>query len=230
MYCMQCGVKLADTEKTCPLCGTVCFHPDIPRPDADPMYPRDRKPQTHVSPFGIMSALTILFLIPVLITLLCDLRVNHAVTWSGYAIGAIILAYEIFLLPGWFRKPNPVIFVPCGFLAVALYLLYVDLHTGGGWFLGFAFPLVGGLCLIFTTLITLLRYIKRGRLFIFGGCTMALGAFMPLIEFLAVRVFHTSVTIWSVYPLVALVLLGGYLIFLGICRPARESMERKFFL
>jgi len=33
-----------------------------------------------------------------------------------------------------------------------------------------------------------------------------------------------------VYPFVALVLLGGYLIFLGIHRPARESIERKFFI
>ena len=30
--------------------------------------------------------------------------------------------------------------------------------------------------------------------------------------------------------LVALALLGGALIFLAICRPARESMERKMFL
>lgn len=230
MYCMQCGVKLADTEKTCPLCGTVCYHPDIPRPQAEPLYPQNRQPQPQVSPSGVMSALTILFLIPVLITLLCDLRINGTVTWSGYAAGAIALAYEIFLLPGWFRRPNPVIFVPCGFTAVGLYLLYIDLHTGGDWFLSFAFPLVGGLCVIFTTLITLLRYVKRGKLFIFGGCTMALGAFMPLIEFLAVRTFHSPMAAWSVYPFVALLLLGGYLIFLGICRPARESMERKFFI
>ena len=230
MYCMQCGVKLADTEKICPLCGTVCYHPDIPRPQAKPLYPQNRQPQPQVSPSGVMSALTILFLIPVLITLLCDLRINGTVTWSGYAAGAIALAYEIFLLPGWFRRPNPVIFVPCGFTAVGLYLLYIDLHTGGGWFLSFAFPLVGGLCVIFTTLITLLRYVKRGKLFIFGGCTMALGAFMPLIEFLAAHTFHKPLTIWSVYPFVALLLLGGYLIFLGICRPARESMERKFFI
>jgi len=27
-----------------------------------------------------------------------------------------------------------------------------------------------------------------------------------------------------------LVLLGGVLIFLGICRPARETMEKKFFI
>ena len=35
---------------------------------------------------------------------------------------------------------------------------------------------------------------------------------------------------WSWYPLIALVLLGGMLIFLAICRPAREKMERRFFL
>ena len=231
MYCIKCGVRLADTEKACPLCGTVCYHPELPRPEAKPQYPRDRIPQPQVNPLGVMSALTVLFLIPVLITLLCDLRINGRVTWSGYVTGAIFLFYVIFLLPGWFRKPNPVIFTPCGFAALALYLLYIDLHSGNGhWFLGFAFPLVGGLSILFTTLITLLRYVKRGKLYIFGGCTMALGAFMPLLEYLAIRTFDRPVASWSVYPFVALVLLGGYLIFLGICRPARESMERKFFI
>ena len=177
-----------------------------------------------------MSALTILFLIPILITLLCDLRVNRSITWSGYVAGAILLVYEIVLLPGWFRKPNPVIFVPCGFAAITLYLLYIDLHNAGQWFLPFALPLMAGLCIIFTTLITLLHYLKKGRLFIFGGCAMALGLFMPVVEFLAIRTLDRTPAGWSVYPFVALVLLGGYLIFLGICRPARESMERKFFI
>lgn len=230
MYCIKCGVRLADTERSCPLCGTVCFHPDLPRPKAEPLYPKDQYPQPQVSTTGVMSALTILFLMPILITLLCDLRINARITWSGYAAGAIALVYELALLPGWFRKPNPVIFVPCGFAAVALYLLYIDLHTGGGWFLPFGLPLVGGLCIIFTTLITLLRYLKKGSLFIFGGCTMALGLFMPVVEFLAILSLDRTPAGWSVYPFVALVLLGGYLIFLGIYRPARESMERKFFI
>lgn len=230
MYCIKCGVKLADTEKSCPLCGTVCFHPDISRPKEEPLYPTQTYPAQQVSPTGVMSALTVLFLIPVLITLLIDLRINARITWSGYAAGAIGLAYEIFLLPGWFRKPNPVIFVPCGFAALGLYLLYINLHVDGNWFLTFAFPLVGGLCIIFTTLITLLRYVKKGKLFIFGGCTLALGIFMPVVEFLTILTFDHPSVAWSVYPFVALVLLGGYLIFLGINRSAREAMERKFFI
>ena len=230
MYCIKCGVRLSDTEKTCPLCGTVCYHPDIPRTKAEPLYPKDQQPQPQVSTAGVMIALTILFLIPALITLLIDLRINRTITWSGYAAGAIVLAYEIFLLPGWFRKPNPVIFVPCGFAALGLYLLYINLHVDGNWFLSFAFPLVGGLCIIFTVLITLLRYLKRGKLFIFGGCAMALGLFMPVVEFLAILTFDQPPVAWSIYPCVPLVLLGAYLIFLGICRPARETMERKFFI
>lgn len=39
MYCVNCGVKLEDTEKRCPLCQTVCYHPDILRPAAKPLYP-----------------------------------------------------------------------------------------------------------------------------------------------------------------------------------------------
>ena len=230
MYCSKCGVRLADTERSCPLCGTRCYHPDIPPLEAAPLYPRHRHPQPQVSPLGAMSALTILCLIPLVICILCDLRINSRITWSGYVMGALLLFYEIFLLPGWFQRPNPVIFVPCGFAAVTLYLLYINLHTAGGWFLGFAFPLTGGVGLIFTVLITLLRYVRRGKLFIFGGCTMALGVFMPLFEFLAIRSFHRPFVGWSLYPFTALLLLGGYLIFLGICRPARESMARKFFL
>lgn len=230
MYCVKCGVRLADTEKACPLCGTRCCHPDFQIPASAPIYPRHSHPQPQVNPLGVMSALTLLALIPIAICALCDLQANGRITWSGYAIGAIILFYELFLLPGWFRRPNPVIFVPCGFSAVCLYLLYISLATGGSWFLGFAFPLVGGTGLICTVLTTLLKYVRRGKLFIFGGCTLGLGLFMPVLEFLAIRTFHSTFSGWSIPTLAALVLLGGYLIFLGICRPARESMARKFFI
>ena len=32
MYCVKCGVELADSQRVCPLCGTRVFHPDIPAP------------------------------------------------------------------------------------------------------------------------------------------------------------------------------------------------------
>jgi hypothetical protein len=230
MYCINCGVKLADSEQRCPLCGTVPYHPEITRPEGRPLYPKNRYPSAEISPKAVHVVILLLFLLPILTTLLIDLRINRCVTWSGYVVGALLLTYEMVALPMWFRKPNPVIFVPCGFAAVGLYLLYIDLHTGGGWFLSFAFPVVGGIGLIVTAVVTLLRYLRRGRLYIFGGAFMALGAFMLLMEFLIVITFGRNFVGWSIYPMAALILLGGFLIWLAIDHSTREMMERKLFI
>lgn len=231
MYCVKCGVKLADTEKACPLCGTVVFHPQLRQNEAEPLFPQQSFPEVRVSPRAGQIVLTTMFLLPLLVTLLCDIQISGAVTWSGFVAGALLTAYVIFALPGWFRRPNPVIFVPCGFAAVGLYLLYINLATGGDWFLSFAFPVTGGIGLIITAVVALLRYLRRGILYIVGGAMVALGAFMPLMEYLLCLTFEMiRFTGWSLYPLIALVLLGGMLIFLAISRPARETMERKFFL
>ena len=39
MYCIKCGVKLADSEKKCPLCNTVVYHPDLQQNEVKPLYP-----------------------------------------------------------------------------------------------------------------------------------------------------------------------------------------------
>lgn len=229
MYCIKCGVRLADTEKTCPLCMTRVYHPEVLQPHADPLYPINEYPSAPRRTRALPISLSVLCLTAVLVVLLCDLQLHSAVTWSGFVMGALMVFYVAAALPLWFPKPNPVIFVPCAFAAATVYLLYVDLVTGGSWFLSFAFPVAGGIGLILTALVTVLRYVHRGKLYTVGGGLLALGAFMLLVEFLLNLTFHRTFVGWSLYPLAALMLLGGYLIFLGICRPARESMARKFF-
>lgn len=229
MYCIKCGVRLADTEKKCPLCMTRVYHPEVLQPNADPLYPRNEYPSAPRRTKALPISLCVLCLTAVLVVLLCDLRLNRAVTWSGFVMGALAVFYVAAALPLWFQKPNPVIFVPCAFAAVTAYLLYIDLATAGGWFLTFAFPVAGGIGLILTALVAVLRYVRRGKLYTIGGGFLALGAFMLLMEFLLNLTFRRSFVGWSLYPLAALTLLGGYLIFLGICRPAREAMARKFF-
>jgi hypothetical protein len=153
------------------------------------------------------------------------------IVWAGYVIGGLLLSYVVLILPLWFRNPNPVIFVPCDFAAAGLYLLYINLATGGRWFLSFAFPVTGFVGLVVTAVVVLRRYIRRGRLYVFGGGILALGAFMPIMETLLVITFSSIPFMgWCFYPLIALGLLGGMLLFLAICKPARHSMARKFFI
>lgn len=230
MYCVNCGVKLGEAEKICPLCGVVVFHPELPRPNGEALYPAQSLPAKQVNRRSAQIILTALFLLPLVITLQCDLLINRTVTWSGYVAGALVLGYTVLVLPNWFAKPNPVIFVPIDFVVLGVYLLYIDLVTGGGWFLSFALPLVGALGLLVTTVVTLTRYLRRGRLFVYGGAGIALGGLMLLTEFLIILTFARPFTGWSLYPLTALVILGGMLIFLGINRAARETMARKLFI
>lgn len=231
MYCINCGVKLADSQKKCPLCGTVVFHPDFPQPSGEPLYPPGQYPGGQVNRRNALSIITVIFLLPLLVTLLVDLQISDTITWSGYAAGAIALSYLFVVFPFWFQKYHPVVLVPCNFVAVGLYLLYIDLASQGGWFLSFAFPVTGFLGILVTAVVVLTRYLRRGALFIFGGAALTLGAFMPLMEFLMKITFHLpKFYAWSLYPLLALVLLGGLLIYLGINTAARETMERKLFI
>lgn len=231
MYCIKCGVKLADGTKKCPLCGANLNFPEYENITPEAKYPKSEFANKEINRHGIVFVLTFLFLIPALLVAVCDLSLNHAVTWSGYAFGAIALVYVIAILPMWFKMPNPVIFLPIDFAALLLYLLYIDLFTDGGWFLGFAFPTVGALAVIFCAVVTLLKYIHHGRLYIFGGASIALGAALMLAEFLMDSTFDMmGRRMWSIYPLTVFALIGIMLIVIAIVKPFKESLKRKFFL
>ena len=230
MYCVKCGVKLADTEKKCPLCMTYVYHPDIERPEAEPIYPANSYPLRKRRFPAIQFILTALFLISAVVVIICDLKFSGRFTWSLYVLGALLLGYIVALLPSWFRKPEPVIFVPCSFAAAALYLLSVNCISHGNWFLKLAFPLCGSCALIFTAVTALLRFVKKGRLYIASGAVMAFGGLVVLTEFLLSITFSgLNFAGWSLIPMAALVMIGLVLLFFAICRPARQSLERKLF-
>lgn len=231
MYCIKCGVELCEGEVRCPLCKTEVVHPDFMDKKKEPLYPEGVMPkkEKRIQLWAIL--MTALCFIALSVVVVCDVQFNHSLTWSVIVMGAMVLFYEIFVLPGWFSSPNPVIFVPCGFAAGILYLLYIDLLTKGSWFLSFGLPVAGGIAIIVCTVVTLMKYVPKGRYFIFGGAFIGFGAQMLMTEMLMNFTFESIRFIgWSLYPLVVFALLGGFLIFLGICHPVRELMERKFFI
>ena len=91
--------------------------------------------------------------------------------------------------------------------------------------------MLGIVALIVTAAVTLLRYLSRGRLYVFGGAFLTAGLAMPLAELLVNITFQVEKFYWwSLYPLTVLVLIGGMLLFIALYPPARETMERKFFI
>ena len=158
MYCVKCGVRMENTEKVCPLCQTKGYHPELFCEEGELLYPSREYPHGQGHSLWLQGVLSVLVLLAALIVCLCDIRASGGMTWSGLVIGAILTGYVICILPTWFPNPNPVIFVPCAFAAVGLYLRYINFFVGGDWFLSFAFPLTGGVGLIITAMTTLLRW------------------------------------------------------------------------
>jgi hypothetical protein len=230
MYCIKCGVELADTEKHCPLCGTVVYHPELTQKEAPPTYPPYRKPKQRINRRGVLFLISVLYLILAAQLFVCEFSIFNQFHWSLYAVGGLIVSYVAVILPMWFHHPNPVIFVPCDFAAATLYLWFINLLSGGNWFLTFALPVAVATALLTTAPIALLHYIRKGHLFIFGSASILFGAFLVQVETLLWVTFSIPFYFWSVYPLIGFVLLGIALIIIGICRPLREALTKKFFV
>lgn len=232
MYCIKCGVELADSEKKCPLCFTTVYNPELVQPSAPPLYP-DNLPvrKQTVSKAGALFIVTAIFILGILLPLICDQRINGSVTWSGYSMGGVLLLYILAVLPTWFKRPNPVVFVPCDFAACALYLMYICIYTGGQWFLSFALPVVGGAAVISTAVTALCKYLRRGYLYIIGGASILTGGLMLLTELMLNITFGINDRfVWSFYPFTACLLIGLLLIVIAISPGLRTTLQKKFFV
>lgn len=231
MYCIKCGARLSDGQKVCPICETKVYHPDIHIPDGMDTYPKKEFQSEEFNPKGVLFVITVITAIAMAIPLLFELTWHTRVGWSGYVAGGIILAYIIFILPFWFKNANPVIFVPCDFAATTIFLWYVNFQVEGNWFLTFAMPITLSFGMIICAVITVMRYVKRGSLYTFGGGLIALGAWTVLIEFLIYVTFGVrSPVVWSSCSFATLFLFGMMLIVIAIVKPLKESLRRIFFV
>ena len=230
MYCVKCGVKLSEGQRICPLCETKVYHPDFLKID-NPTFPRKEFASEAINRTGLLFVITVITLLPMLLPLIMEWVLTDVIVWSGYVTGGVLLAYILAVLPCWFRHPTPAVFVPLDFAAILLYVLFINLQNGGGWFLSFAFPVVGALGVIVTAASVLLYYLKRGKLYVWGGTLIALGLWTVLIEGMVFITFDVkSVVSWSLCTLIALTVLGMLLLLIAIVKPWKETLRKIFYI
>lgn len=230
MYCVKCGVKLADSETRCPLCGTVVYHPELPHPEAEPPYPPFQGREYVPNPSSWRLVVTLGALLAAILCIVVNITTAGHVTWGGFAAGGIGLGYLLLLLPFLFERPMPEVLLPLDLAGLLGYLLYIDLKTGGRWFLSFAFPVVGILGLLVIAVVVLCRHLRRGRLFVASGMFFFLSGFMMLLELFQVITFGGEMFRWSLYPTGALGAIAIFLLLAALIRPLRDALHRKFFL
>ena len=231
MYCVKCGIEMSQGQTVCPACNTRVYHPDIPRDENQATYPRVPFKSEEPGRLGFMFVITVICAMAAFLPLIYEASISGKIAWSGYVTGGVILLYQLAFMPIWFRNPLVAVFLPVDFLTVAGYLCYIDFATGGDWFMTFAFPVTGALGMIVTAAAVLTYYLRHGKLYIFGGMFIALGAFVTMVELLINLTFGIETFIfWSFIPLAAFFLFGITLIVIGIVKPFKRSFEKVFNL
>lgn len=227
MYCVRCGVRLREGVNICPLCGTPVWNPDQMTEEKN--FPAALPVRHEESGKPAAIALTVLCVLAALIIFIACLKRYGELRWGGYALTGIALGYILFVLPRWFRNAPAEVFVPVDHAAIALFLLYTCLKSGGRWFLSFAFPVTGISCLLMTALVCLLKYARGGKLIILGGFMILLGGFTILIEFFESITFGTRMFQWSLYTVAVCGICGVFLLVSGLIPAMHQHMKKRFF-
>ena len=227
MYCVKCGVRLQDGVSVCPLCQTPVWNPDESKKEE--LYPDNLPHHTRESGLAGAAAMTVVCVIALAAVMIVCFRLYGALRWGSYAVGGILLFYIAVILPGWFRRPRSEVFVPVDFVAAALYALLICLQTGGSWFFSFALPVLLLSCLLTMAMICLLKYVRRGKYYIFGGFLILLGGFTVLVELFEHLTFGTAMFRWSLFSLAVFGVVGLFLLLSGMIRPLRHALEKHFF-
>ena len=221
MYCIKCGAKLSD--------GQIVV-------SEEHTYPKIPFQSEEFNRTGLMFVITMIFLVPLILPILLELEWSSSVSWSGYASGGTLIFYTAFIMPWWFKKPNPVIFTPIVFAMTIGLLLFICYKTGGfevdpNWFMSFAFPVAGSLGIIVSAATAVLYYVKKGTLYTVGGLLIALGLWTVLLEYDIRTTFGVETPFyWSTAPLTVLAIIGIMLIVIAIVKPLKESLKRIFFI
>lgn len=230
MYCIKCGAKLSNGQTVCPICETKVYHPDIIITEEN-TYPKIPFESEEFNRKGLLFVITMLFLIPLILPILLELGWRSEVSWSGYASGGTLIFYVAFVMPYWFKKPNPVVFLPASLVLVIGLLLFICYKTNGNWFMSFAFPVAGALTIIVTAATAVLYYVRKGALYTVGGMLIALGIWTVLLEFDIRTTFNVYTPFyWSLAPLTVLSVIGITLIVIAIVKPLKESLRRIFYI
>ena len=229
MYCIYCGVKLQDNSAECPLCHTPVVL--VPEPSRKAAPYSDRLPQAEKQngKLLLLGLVTVILAATALGCLIFCLKTYGAVSWSGIAALGIVLGWIWLILPMWFPRWRPMIFLPVDFAAAGGYLLYLCVQTGGNWFLSFAFPVTALAAALTLAGVAMMRYICQGRLRLMSLLLIVIGLSFILVEFFQHLTFATPMFVWSLYCVTGFCLIGLFLFAASFIPPMRSWLRRKFF-
>ena len=236
-YCVHCGVELAPSEKKCPLCNTKVYDPSAPEERAviTPYPPYEPIAPERISKKSVLIVLTLIFMLPVMLSCICDFSINKRIVWAGYVAGGLLQVYALIfmsiLLAGKNLRCASIWKIGVNTFTLLGYLCYIAWVTDGQWFWRFAVPVVLIGALFIMVAILLRKFGGLTRLMTTAAVLAEVGTYCLIIELTTNCAFLSRGTlIWSVYPLATGWLLAVLMAVIDRSPALKERLERKFFI
>ncbi len=232
-YCVNCGVELAAAEKSCPLCSTPVINPVSPwkEPESKPYPDRIDNIMKKIDyKFGVRLA-SLLLILPAAVTVLCNVAVNHRLSWSLYVVGALACLFVYVLLPLLYKKAMPFLYVLSNTAATAVYVALIAWQLNGfDWYLRLALPIIGSGFIISAFLSFIYTRKTVPALHKAGHTALCIGVLAVAVE-VAVDffVFKTAIFHWSLYVLIVGAVFAAAFALLQSKKNWQEEIRKRLF-
>jgi len=233
-YCVNCGVELDVSEKTCPLCGVEIINPRQPYDEkAVRPYPTRLDPiNERINRHFIAAILSICLAFPAVICIAINLFMNGKADWSLYVAGALAMVW-VFVVPYYLnRKPSFGWMCLADIVAILLYLLLIaGMSPDHTWYLALALPLTllcGGIVWAIGMLIEyrLVRDFAIPAVILAGVGLLSIGIEL-IVELNLEGSYHLD---WSFFVLIPCLAVAAIFVTIARRQSIREEIRKRLHL
>ena len=228
-YCVNCGVELDASLKSCPLCNTPVLNPkQLTFTQAVPPFPKEKGQVEVVKRKDLALLLSVVLLSTAITCGLLNLLVYNKTLWSLTVIGACVLIW-VFMIPVVIYTKLPTYFsilFDGTILAVYLYML-TWITPGRDWFFYIALPIVVLLTFLIECLTSLLLR-TQAFLLVATVCFTELAILCVGIElFINLYLYDDLYLTWSAIVLTICVIIVITLLTLLSKKRLRDAVRRR---
>jgi len=228
-YCVNCGVKLAKSERKCPLCNTKVINPNRLKDEYEPLYSNQIEKFKTINYKYIAKLIILVLLSLAAVTVLCDLIITKTISWSIYVVCAILFlsSHLIFV----FNKNIYLSYTIILITTELLIFVIAYLNNGMHWYIYLVLPFI----IIFWIYIMLCTMIikkrRKGLLRRFIICLLFSSVALIAIESGIDLFKHNQVHYtWSLYASLPIIIISGLLFILSFNRKLLEEIKQRIFI
>ena len=229
-YCVNCGVELERSLKKCPLCSVPVINPmEKEDPEAKPVFPESRDVLKKKDRTFWISFFSILYLVPIVTCIICNLIYDQRITWSVYVTAGALILWVFTTSPFYFNKFDYRKMTGIDLIGVLIGLLIFQAITGGrSWFFAIALPVVTCCFMILTVFITLAGKKKMRGLVLSAALTISVSVLSLIIELVVDLYTSGGVTlVWSWFVFAPCLSISAVLILLDKNKKFRQELAKR---